>query len=197
MEIHHSRFIIISAPSGSGKTTLVHALMDRYPYFEFSISATTRSPRSYEINGHHYHFMTVPEFKDRIENEEFIEYEEVYEGRYYGTLKSEIKRIHQAGKTPLLDIDVVGGINVKEKFQDKALSIFIQTPSLDELERRLRKRGSDQEEEIQKRLKKAAFEMTFKKYFDATVINDDLEAATDALAKVVLPFLNKEPKKGV
>jgi len=192
MVLPPSRFIILSAPSGSGKPTLVHALMDSHPYFEFSISATTRAPRFYEEDGKHYHFLSIEEFKKKISDDEFIEYEQVYEGRYYGTLRSEIERIHSQERIPLLDIDVIGGLNVKQKYLESALSIFIQAPSLDILEKRLRKRGSESEEEILKRIKKAEYEISYRDQFDAVIINDDLDRAKKDLEEVVMEFLGSK-----
>ncbi|MCI4667655.1 MAG: guanylate kinase [Bacteroidia bacterium] len=191
MESSKYKFVILSAPSGSGKTTLANALIRKYPNFVFSVSATTRSPRDYERDGVHYYFLSKEDFKERIEEGDFLEYEEVYEGRYYGTLKSEIERISQEGKIPLLDIDVVGGSKIKETYHKDALAIFVQAPSLEVLQERLEKRNSDTSEEIQKRISKANYEMTFREKFDLTIVNEDLETATDELCEAAMAFLKE------
>lgn len=177
---------IFCAPSGSGKSTMVQHLLTNYPnLFELSISCTTREPRGQEVHGREYYFITPDEFKARIENNDFIEYEQVYEGLYYGTLKQEIKRIEQAGRQVLFDVDVKGGINLKRILGDRATSIFICPPSIEELRRRLEGRGDTSPEMIEKRLAKAETELADMKYFDRVVINDDLQHAFEQLDAIV------------
>lgn len=174
------KVIIFSAPSGAGKSTIVNHLLSKQLGLEFSVSATTRAPRGAEQNGTEYYFFTIEEMKKRIAAGEFLEYEEVYPGCYYGTLHQEVERIWAKGHTVLFDVDVVGGANIKEKFGDNALSIFIQPPSVEILRKRLEARGTDAPDQIEKRVAKAAYEMTFADRFDTIIINDRLE---DALAK--------------
>jgi len=181
--------IIITAPSGAGKTSITHYLLKAYPRLRFSISAATRQQREGEINGQDYHFMTTAEFQQKINEEAFVEWEMVYEGKYYGTLKSEIQRIWSEGNVPLLDIDVKGAIHVQRQFPQTALSIFIQAPSVDELRKRLESRGTETPESLQTRINKASYEMSFKENFDVTVVNDNLERAQLETAKVVEDFL--------
>ncbi len=177
---------IFCAPSGSGKSTMVKHLLEKHPdLFELSISCTTRAPRGQEVHGKEYYFVTVDEFQKRIANDEFIEYEQVYDGLYYGTLKQEIERIEKAGKQVLFDVDVKGGINLKNILGDRATSIFICPPSIEELSRRLHGRGDTSEEMIEKRLAKAAIEMEDMQYFDKVVVNDDLSHAFEQLDAIV------------
>ena len=177
---------IFCAPSGSGKSTMVKHLLTRYPnLFELSVSCTTRPPRGEEVHGREYYFISVDEFQQRIRNDEFIEYEQVYEGLYYGTLKEEIKRIENAGRQVLFDVDVKGGVNLKRILGDKATSIFICPPSIEELRRRLEGRGDTSPEMIEKRLAKAELEMSYKPQFDRVVINDDLQHAFAQLDAIV------------
>ena len=177
---------IFCAPSGSGKSTMVNHLLTKYPnLFELSVSCTTRAPRGQEVHGREYYFISPEEFQQRIQNDEFIEYEQVYEGLYYGTLKQEIARIEAAGKQVLFDVDVKGGINLKHILGDKAVSIFICPPSIEELRRRLEGRGDTSPEMIEKRLAKASIEMEDMKYFDRVVVNDDLEHAFEQLDAIV------------
>ena len=177
---------ILCAPSGSGKSTMVKHLLEKHPdLFELSISCTTRAPRGQEVHGKEYYFVTVDEFQKRIANDEFIEYEQVYDGLYYGTLKQEIERIEKAGKQVLFDVDVKGGINLKNILGDRATSIFICPPSIEELSRRLHGRGDTSEEMIEKRLAKAAIEMEDMQYFDKVVVNDDLAHAFEQLDAIV------------
>ena len=177
---------IFCAPSGSGKSTMVKHLLINHPnLFELSISCTTRAPRGQEVHGKEYYFITVEEFQKRIENAEFIEYEQVYEGLYYGTLKAEIERIESAGKQVLFDVDVKGGLNLKRILGDKAVSIFICPPSIEELRRRLEGRGDTSPEMIEKRLAKAEEELSYKPYFDRVVVNDDLQHAYAQLDEIV------------
>lgn len=178
--------IILCAPSGSGKSTMVRHLLETFPgEYELSISATTRAPRGQEVHGREYYFISREEFEQHIENKDFIEYEQVYEGLYYGTLKSEIERIEQAGRTIVFDIDVKGGLNLKKIFGEKACAIFVAPPSVEELSRRLHGRGDTSEDMIQKRLAKAEIEMADAPYFDHIVVNDDLEKAKKELEKVI------------
>lgn len=168
--------IIFSAPSGSGKTTLVRHLLDNNPDLGFSISASTRDKRGRkEEHGKDYYFLTPDEFKRKIDNDEFIEWEEVYEGNYYGTLKTEIQRIWDEGKNVIFDVDVKGGLALKRYFGDKALSIFVKVPSIEILEQRLRGRGTESHASLSQRLFKAKFEMTFADKFDVVLVNEDLD----------------------
>ena len=183
------KLVIFSAPSGSGKTTIVRELLKRFNCFEFSISATSRQPRGQEQHGVDYYFLSNEEFRERVERNEFVEWEEVYAGTCYGTLRSEMERIWAKGNTILFDVDVLGGINLKRLFGDDACSIFIMPPSLEELERRLRGRGTDAEEVILKRIGKAEFELSKAKEFDFTVVNDDLQVATNEVASIIENFL--------
>ncbi len=172
-----TRAIIISAPSGAGKSTIVQHLLKQIPGLEFSVSACSRPIRGSEIDGKDYHFISLDDFKSRIERNEFVEWEEVYPGSYYGTLKSELELIWAAGKVPVFDVDVVGGVNLKKHFGEAALAIFIQPPSIHILEERLRKRSSDSEESLKKRIAKAELEMTYASRFDRIVVNDVLARA--------------------
>ena len=177
---------IFCAPSGSGKSTMVKHLLTMHPdLFELSVSCTTRPPRGQEQHGKEYYFISVEEFQKRIENDDFIEFEQVYEGLYYGTLKEEIARIEAAGRQVLFDVDVKGGLNLKNILGDKATSIFICPPSIDELRRRLEGRGDTSPEMIDKRLAKAEYELSFKDQFDCVVINDDLTHAFEQLDAII------------
>lgn len=177
---------IFCAPSGSGKSTMVKHLLTKHPnLFELSVSCTTRAPRGQEVHGREYYFITVEEFQKRIKNADFIEYEQVYEGLYYGTLKKEIERIENAGKQVLFDVDVKGGINLKRILGDRAVSIFICPPSIEELRRRLEGRGDTSPEMIEKRLAKAEEELSYKPQFDRVVINDDLNHAYAQLDAII------------
>ncbi|MBQ1939775.1 MAG: guanylate kinase [Alistipes sp.] len=183
------KVVIFSAPSGSGKTTIVRALLERYNQFEFSISATSRAPRGAERNGVDYYFLSAEEFAEKVAQDAFVEWEEVYAGTSYGTLKSEVERIWSKGNIILFDVDVMGGINLKRIFGDKACSIFIMPPSIEELRRRLEGRGTDSAETIEKRISTASFELTKSPEFDHTVINDRLEEAIEATCKIIDEFL--------
>ena len=183
------KLVIFSAPSGSGKTTIVRELLKSFPQFEFSISATSRKPRGQEQNGVDYYFMTNEEFSQCVERDEFVEWEEVYEGTCYGTLKSEMERIWSKGNVIIFDVDVMGGINLKKLFGEDACSMFIMPPSIEELERRLRGRGTDSEETILKRVAKAEFELSKAPEFDYTVVNDDLQVAIDEAKAIINNFL--------
>lgn len=186
------KLVIFSAPSGSGKTTIVKQLLESDLKLEFSISACTRDPRYGETDKKDYYFLTVNEFKEKIRNQEFVEWEEVYNDQFYGTLKSELERIWKDEKHVVFDIDVMGGINLKKIFGQKALSVFIKVPSVDELEKRLRKRGADNEESIKKRLKKANKELSFADQFDIIIINDNLDTAIEQTYNIVKSFLENE-----
>lgn len=183
------KLIIVSAPSGSGKSTLVHYLMEQGLELAFSVSCTSRAPRGQEQHGVDYFFLTPEEFRQRIANDEFLEYEEVYADKFYGTLKSEVERIGAMGKVAVFDVDVKGGVNIKKYYGDRALSLFIQPPSIEELSRRLHGRGTDAEEVIQQRLDKAAYELTFAPQFDRVIVNDQLEVAQQEILQVVIDFL--------
>jgi len=183
------RCIIFSAPSGAGKTTIVRYLLEKVKNLEFSISATSRPKREYEVDGYDYYFLSVSNFKDKIKEDEFIEWEEVYTDNFYGTLKTEIERIWKEKKHVIFDVDVMGGIQLKSIFKEKALSIFVQPPSIQELENRLIGRGSETPETIIKRVGKAEVEMKSAQEFDYILINDTLEAAKKEARKVVCDFL--------
>ena len=181
------KLIIFSAPSGTGKSTIISWLMKEHKELNlaFSISCTSRAPRGSEQNGVEYFFISPEEFRDRIENNEFLEYEEVYTDRYYGTLKSQVEQQLEAGQNVVFDVDVKGGVNIKKFYGDKALSIFIQPPSINELRRRLQGRGTDTPEVIEQRIARAEFELTFAEKFDKIVVNDILDyAEADALAAI-------------
>lgn len=182
--------IIICAPSGSGKTTLVHRLIS-YPELrlKFSVSATTRSKRPNETDGIDYFFLSTEEFKRKIAQHEFIEWEEVYENTYYGTLRAPVEALMQQGYNVIFDVDVKGGLSLKQYFQQKALSLFVKVPNLTILEQRLRQRGTETEEKIYLRLKKASYEMTFETKFDAIIINDDLDNACQQALTLIKKFL--------
>ncbi len=184
------KLLVLSAPSGSGKTTLVRRLMADFPTLAFSVSATSRAPRGQEVHGQDYYFLTPEEFEAQREAGAFLEWEEVYAGTYYGSLKSEVARIDAEGKTAVFDIDVAGGLRLKKKFAAETLAVFIQAPDLRILEERLRGRGTDAEDKIQMRLTKAEQEMATADRFDVIVVNDDLEQAYADLKAAVLPFLS-------
>ena len=183
--------LIVSAPSGSGKSTIVNWLMREHPELKlyFSISCTSRAPRGTEQNGVEYFFLTPEEFKEKIQNDEFLEYEEVYENRFYGTLKQQVENQREAGQNVVFDVDVKGGINIKKYYGDEALSLFIQPPSVEELRRRLEGRGTDTPEAISERLAKAEYEMTFAPQFDHVIVNDNLDVAKQETLQVVNDFL--------
>lgn len=183
--------IIITAPSGAGKTSITRYLLQQFPQLRFSVSAATRVQRQGEVNGKDYHFITVSEFQQKINEEAFIEWEMVYEGKYYGTLKSELAKIWIGGNTPLLDIDVKGAIHVQQQFPNTSLSVFIQAPSVNELKRRLNSRGTETPESLQTRISKASYEMSFKDNFDVIIVNDVLDRAQKEAAKRVEDFFTQ------
>ena len=185
------KLIIISAPSGTGKSTIIGWLMKEHPELNlaFSISCTSRPPRGTEQNGVEYFFLTPEEFRQRIENDEFLEYEEVYEGRFYGTLKAQVERQLEAGQNVVFDVDVKGGVNIKNYYGDEAMSLFIQPPSIAELRKRLEGRGTDAPEVIDQRIARAEFELTFADKFDKIVVNDDLATAEKNALEIIQDFL--------
>jgi guanylate kinase len=185
------KVVIFSAPSGAGKTTITRYILEKVERCEFSVSATTRAPRPHEKNGFDYYFISVEEFKNRINQEEFVEWEEVYTNLFYGTLKSEVSRIWTKGNIVLFDVDVKGGINLKKYFGQKACSIFIMPPSIEVLEQRLRKRGTETEEAVQMRVAKAYKEMQYKNEFDEIILNDQLETAQNDAYHKILAFIKK------
>lgn len=183
------KLIIFSAPSGSGKSTIINYLLTQHLNLAFSISATSRAPRGSERDGVEYYFLTPDEFRRRIAAGDFLEYEEVYADKFYGTLKSEVERLTTAGKNVLFDVDVVGGLNIKRFYGERALSVFIQPPSLAELRRRLEHRATDAPEVIESRLAKAEYELSFAPKFDRIVVNDELDRACQEVLSVVRNFL--------
>jgi len=184
------KIIIITAPSGAGKTSITRHLLTAFPnQLVFSISATTRSKRVYEKDGVDYYFLSPEDFKEKIKHNAFIEWEMVYEGKYYGTLKSEIHRIWKEDKTPLLDIDVKGAVHVQQQHEENTLSIFIEPPSIEELKKRLMKRGTETEESLEARINKAAFELSFKDQFDKVVVNNELQRACNEAEEAIRVFL--------
>lgn len=186
-----NKVLIFSAPSGSGKSTIVNHILGLYPgSMEFSVSATSRPPRGEEKHGREYYFLSPDEFRNAVKEDKFVEFEEVYEGRFYGTLKSECERIWAAGHVIIFDVDVKGGVNLKKYFGDKALSIFIKAPSVEVLRERLVKRGTDSPEAIEERVAKAEEEMTYAPKFDYVLVNDDLNTAYAESEKVVEVFLD-------
>ena len=186
-----NKIIIIAAPSGAGKTSVTRHLLKNMPNdLAFSISAATRPPRKHEIHGVDYYFISPQEFEEKIARDEFVEWEMVYEGKYYGTLKSELNRIWKEGKAPLLDVDVVGGVDLQELYPESSLSLFILPPSIDELRRRLEARGTETPETLEARILKAEHELSFRDKFDHVIINDDLDRACREAEEKVREFLN-------
>ena len=187
--LNEGKVIIFSAPSGAGKTTIVRALLDELSELSFSISACSRNPRSQEVNGKDYHFIGIEGFKNKINNNEFVEWEEVYQDHFYGTLNSELTRIWNANKTVVFDVDVVGGMSLKKKFGKNALAIFVMPPSLMVLEERLRNRNTDSEQKIRQRLEKAEQEISLSSGFDVILKNDNLDIAISDAKAIVNQFL--------
>lgn len=192
MEKRYNKLILITAPSGAGKTSIVKYLMSQFPQLAFSVSATTRAPRKEEKNGVDYYFISKSEFKEKIHHKEFLEWEMVYEGKYYGTLKSEIEKLWSQKKVPVLDIDVQGAIHVQQQYPVNTDTVFIQAPSLEELKKRLLGRGSETPESLETRINKASFEMTFKNYFKNVIINKDFHTACLEAENIVASFLDKD-----
>ena len=188
-EFKMGKCIIFSAPSGAGKTTIVHALLDSMESLAFSISACSRPLRGKEVNGIDYHFLSVSDFKNRIQQNDFIEWQEVYSDMFYGTLRTEVERLWTAGKTVVFDVDVIGGLNLKKIFKDQALAVFIQPPSLAILEQRLRNRKTDSEEKIQIRLGKSIQELASAKYFDVIIENSVLEETIEKTRIILTDFI--------
>jgi guanylate kinase len=183
------KILIITAPSGAGKTSITKNLMEHFPQLSFSVSATTRNPRGNEQDGIDYYFINVEDFKSKIQKKEFAEWEMVYEGKYYGTLKTELKRIWSLGKVPILDIDVKGALHIRQQYPENTLSIFIEPPTEEALRERLLARGTETEDSLQTRLSKAAYEISFKSAFDKVVLNDNLQIACEEVRAVVGQFL--------
>ena len=185
------KILIITAPSGAGKTSITKYLMEKFSVLAFSVSAATREARGTEKNGVDYYFISGEEFKHKIQNNEFAEWEMVYEGKYYGTLKAELKRIWDQNKIPVLDIDVKGAIHVQQQFNEGTLSLFIEPPSVNELKMRLEGRGTESNESLAARVNKASYELSFKEHFGKTVVNDDLKKACSDAEKIVSEFLKR------
>lgn len=188
-EVKKGKLLIFSAPSGAGKTTLVKFLMGAIPNLEFSISACSRNPRKGETNGIDYYFLSSEEFQTKIRNNDFVEWEEVYKGMYYGTLRSEVERIRNKGNHVVFDLDVKGGVNIKEQFGDEALAVFVKPPSIEILKQRLELRNTETEESIKTRLERAEFELGFENKFDLSIVNDDLEKAKKKTLETIQTFL--------
>jgi guanylate kinase len=191
MSENNGKLVIFSAPSGAGKSTLVNYLLPQFPQLSFSISATSRAPRGQEEHGKDYYFLSSEEFKMRVAQDELLEWEEVYVDTYYGTLRTEVERIWSEGKVVVFDIDVVGALNLKKQFGDRALALFVQAPSVEILEQRLRGRGTDSEEKIQQRVAKATIEMARAPEFDKVVVNDDLNTAKAEALAILKDFLEE------
>ncbi len=183
------KLIVISAPSGAGKTSIVHHLLEEIPALSFSVSACSREKRANETEGKDYYFLGVERFKNKIEEDAFLEWEQVYENQYYGTLKSELGRIWEEQKTVIFDVDVVGGLNIKNQYPENCLSIFILPPSIEVLRERLRRRGSESEEGLQKRLGKASSEIARNQEFDKVVLNDDFQLACEEVKQLITKFI--------
>ena len=183
------KIIIITAPSGAGKTSITRHLMKTFSQLAFSVSAATRNPRGVEKNGVDYYFISADEFQNKIQQNEFVEWEMVYEGKYYGTLKSELERIWGERKIPVLDIDVKGAIHVQQQYPQTTLSLFIQAPSVDELKKRLESRGTETAGSLAARVNKAAYELSFREHFNKTIVNDDLQRACAEAEKIIAGFI--------
>ncbi|CAN5243961.1 guanylate kinase [soil metagenome] len=193
MAKRYNKIILVTAPSGAGKTSIIRHLIQEFPQLAFSVSATNRKPRNNETEGVDYYFLSEEDFKSKIHHKEFLEWEMVYEGKYYGTLKKEVERIWSLNKVPILDIDVQGAIHVQQQYPVNTFSLFIQPPSAEELQRRLLLRGSETKESLQARINKSSFEMTFRSYFQHVVVNSDFSKACREAAEIVEEFLKKEP----
>lgn len=187
----HQKILIITAPSGAGKTSITRYLMKVFPVLEFSVSAATRAARGTEKDGVDYYFMSEDDFKQKIQNKEFAEWEMVYEGKYYGTLKFELKRIWALNKIPVLDIDVKGAIHIQQQYPENTLSLFVEPPSVDELKKRLLSRGTETEESLAARVNKATYEISFKEHFNKSVVNDNLVRACAEAEKIVGDFISQ------
>jgi len=185
------KLIILTAPSGSGKSTIAGKLLNDFENIAFSVSATTRQPRKDETDGLHYHFISEKEFKEKISHDEFLEWEQVYDGTYYGTLRSDIENLRNKGYFTLLDIDVKGALNIKQQFKGEALGIFIKPPSIEVLEQRLKNRGTDSERKIRERLKKSKSELLYAGRFDHVVVNEKLDKAYGKVKEIVEKFMNR------
>jgi guanylate kinase len=190
MQPNSEKLVIITAPSGAGKTSITHHLLKKFRQLTFSVSATTREQRGHEKNGVDYYFIGKEEFKQKIQRNEFVEWEMVYEGKYYGTLKSELQRIWENNQVPILDIDVKGAIHVQQQYPDSSLSIFVEPPSIDELKRRLESRGTETIESLADRINKASYEISFKHHFSRIIVNSNLENAYREAEDIVLNFLH-------
>jgi guanylate kinase len=186
----NKKLIIITAPSGAGKTSITKFLLNKYAQLSFSVSATTRAQRNHEIDGKDYYFISIDAFNQKIQHDEFVEWEMVYEGKYYGTLKTELLRIWENGQVPVLDIDVKGAIHVQQQYPGSTLSIFIEPPSLPVLQRRLESRGTETHETLQARLNKANYEISFKHHFSNIIVNDNLDKACAEATSIVEKFIN-------
>jgi guanylate kinase len=184
------KLLIFSAPSGSGKTTIVKEVLKKIPGLEFSVSACSRSPRLNETDGIDYYFLSSEEFREKIKNQEFVEWEEVYADQFYGTLKSELNRIWNKGHHVVFDVDVIGGLNIKKQFPIDALSIFIKAPSIESLRTRLTKRGTETVEQIEKRVSKAEYELGFADEFDLLIVNDQIDLAVEQTVQSIQEFIN-------
>ena len=187
-----NKIIVVTAPSGAGKTSITKHLVKTFPQLAFSISAATRFPRDYEINGVDYYFISAEDFEQKIQRKEFAEWEMVYEGKYYGTLKSELQRIWNSNQIPLLDIDVKGAIHMQRQYPESLLTLFIEPPSIEELKRRLESRGTESAESLQARINKASYELSFKNHFDKSIVNDFFERACKEAEDIVREFLAKK-----
>ena len=196
MSFFYQKILIITAPSGAGKTSITRYLMQKFPELAFSVSAATRKARENEVNGEDYYFLSEEEFQHKIKDKEFAEWEMVYEGKYYGTLKSELERIWSNNQVPVLDIDVKGAIHVQKQYPINTLSLFIEPPSVDELKKRLEGRGTETIETLTARVSKASYEISFKAHFDKVIVNKDLTSACIAAEKLVTDFLQQPLQEG-
>lgn len=193
MAKRYNKIILVTAPSGAGKTSIIRHLIQKFPQLAFSVSATNRKPRSNETEGVDYYFLSEEDFKSKIHHKEFLEWEMVYEGKYYGTLKKEVERIWSLNKVPILDIDVQGAIHVQQQYPVNTFSLFIQPPSEEELRKRLLLRGSETIDSLQARINKSSFEMSFRSYFQHVVVNNEFAKACREAGEIVKEFLKKEP----